>query len=128
MSRNEKLDHLFQRWPVEANRGLITDGIVDEAFWTANPIKLLYLMKETHDPENTKGWDLRAFLARGGANDKGKGYTTTWGMTARWTRGITGGVPSWLQTETEVKEKNQAYNTPAGRQGNAAHVWCVRLS
>jgi hypothetical protein len=94
-SRITRLRHLFSTWPRHQGQGFISDGIVDEAVWDAVSVRVLYLMKEPNSPNNQRDWSLcDDFLAPGAP-----GYTATWGLTARWTRGITEGPLRWTETE-----------------------------
>lgn len=102
--KTRKLDELFDNWKREIKKEeinrhqFISDGIVDESTWITSELKVLFLLKEPNDENSNKDWDLRELL-RNGAHHRKKGYTPTWGLTARYVYGIQNGFCPWEATE-----------------------------
>lgn len=80
------------------------DGIVDHETWKQQEIKILFILKETNDLQETNAYqgDLRAFL-RGGATG------VLWNNVARWSYGIQnsneGQIDSWGELAEITQEK-----------------------
>ncbi|MGF1462343.1 MAG: hypothetical protein ACFB2Z_04125 [Maricaulaceae bacterium] len=70
---------LFREWR-EVCPNLVADGAVNPTAYCERQIRVLFVLKEVHDPGGG-GWDLREFLREGGRRQ-------TWNNVTRWLTAI----------------------------------------
>ncbi len=104
MGRYDKIDKLFQKWPKEGIHKFERDGIVDEEEWNRQKVKVLYVLKEPHDPPVEgvpfEEIDKREFYFNG-AFDGEKEYPETFRLLSKWCYGISEGFPPWFDLNDE---------------------------
>jgi len=102
MERNDKIDKLFKKWPKEGIHKFERDGIVDEPEWNRQEIKMLYVLKEAHDPpvigKPFEEIDKREFYYNG-AFDGENVYFNTFRLLSKWSYGICNNFCSWHDIE-----------------------------
>lgn len=83
MTKTEKLNKLFDAWQEDNN--FVRDGIFCEDKYSREPIKILYILRETHvdDKKGKPPYDLRTDLI---CRPQGEGRT--WNNVARWTMAL----------------------------------------
>lgn len=80
MSIFEREQELFERWASDVRNGFVRDGVACEETYRESTPKILFVLKDPHDPSGSDG-DLREYMRNGAT-------AYTWNNITRWVEGI----------------------------------------
>lgn len=102
MSINQELDVLYQQW-LRPNEQFVKGGVVDEDMYEDCAVKVLMLLKEVNDPEQTENWSLVTLIQDQIQNLK---FYPVWERVGEWSFGLLQGFPHYQKIIGSYREYN----------------------
>ncbi|MCL6585559.1 MAG: hypothetical protein K6T72_03430 [Anoxybacillus sp.] len=102
MPINQELDILYQQWQCP-NQQFVKGGVVDEDMYESCEIKVLMLLKEVNDPEQSENWSLVTLIQDQIRKLK---FYPIWERVGEWNFGLVQGFPHYQNIIGSFREAN----------------------
>lgn len=102
MSINQRLNDLYVTWRQNHPGHFVGGGVIDEGRYSATDVKLLFLLKEVNDRDQSEDWSLVDFIHRQSEDTR---YHLTFEIIGLWSFGLMNGLPCYQQL-LHSKEKH----------------------
>lgn len=102
MSTNQRLNDLYETWRQNNPGHFVGGGVIDEIRYGSIDVKLLFLLKEVNDSDQSEDWSLVDFIHRQSESAR---YHLTFEIIGLWSFGLMKGLPGY-QRLIHSKEKN----------------------